>query len=125
MRSEQEIVALENNGEVVLIPDVDIVNAPSVPSPKARADRDLWQGAPDSVNIFDGTPSAHSNMGNAEVKDVGTDARGNPIGLPQLIRPRAKGYAGGKAVWYMTYEVCSDMTASETGFCGGDGVEFI
>ncbi len=124
-RSEQEIVALEDNGEVELIPEVDIVNAPTVPSPKARADRDLWEGAPDGVNIFDGTPSAHSNMENAEVKDVVMDDRGNSIGLPQMVRPRAKGYAGGKAVWYLTYEVCSDATWSETGFCGGDGVEFI
>lgn len=51
-RSEAEILALEDNGEVELIPEVDIVNAPTVPSPKARADRDLWEGAPDGVNIF-------------------------------------------------------------------------
>ena len=124
-RSEAEILALEDNGDVELIPDVDIVNAPTVPSPKAREDRDLWEGAPDGVNIFDGTPSMHSNMENAEVKDVVMDDPGHPIGLPQMVRPRAKGYAGGKAVWYLTYEVCSDVTWSETGFCGGDGVEFI
>ncbi|HIA14188.1 MAG TPA: hypothetical protein EYN74_04765 [Nitrospirales bacterium] len=124
-RSEEEILALEADGEIALVPGVDIVNAPTVPSPKARANWELWEGAPDAVNIFDGRVSANSDIANAELQDIVTDANGNPIGLPQLVRSRAKGFAGGKSVWYITYEVCSDATWADTGFCNGDGVKFV
>ncbi len=115
-RSEEEILELEDEGEVELVPDADIVNAASVPSPKMRSDWDLWEAPAGGFNVFDGSPSAQSNAANAEIGD---------IVLSSMVRPRHKGFAGGKSMWYITYEVCSDEQWSDTGFCSGDGVKDI
>ncbi len=124
-RSEEEVLDLEASGDVELVPDVDIVNAPSVPSPKLRPDWSMWEGAPNGANIFDGSKSSQSIAANAEIADVVVNADGDMIGLPQMPRPRHKGFAEGKSVWYLTYEVCSDEQWADTGFCSGDGVKDI
>ncbi len=115
-KSEDEVLALEAAGEVELQPDVDFVNAASVPSPKLMADWELWEAPPGGANIFDGSLSAQSNAANVEIQD---------IVLPVMARPRHKGFSGGKSMWYITYEICSDETWSDTGFCSGDGVKDI
>jgi hypothetical protein len=124
-RSEEEVLDLEAAGDVELVPDVDIVNAPSVPSPKNRPDWSLWEGAPNGANPFDGSKSSQSIIGNAEIADIVVNADGGMVGLPQMPRPRHKGFAEGKSTWYVTYEVCSDEQWSDTGFCSGDGVKDI
>ena len=124
-RSEEEVLALEEAGEVELVPDVDIVNAPSVPSPNMRPDWSLWEGSPDGVNVFDGSLSAQKISDNAEIADIVTNDSGDLIGLPQMPRPRHKGFAEGRSMWYVTYEICSDEQWSDTGFCSGDGVKDI
>ena len=124
-KSEQEVLDLEAAGEVELVPDVDIVNAASVPSPNARPDWSLWEGSPNGANVFDGSKSTQSNADNAELLDIVTNADGGMIGLPQMPRPRAKGFSEGQSMWYVTYEICSDEQWSDTGFCSGDGVKDI
>ena len=124
-KSEEEVFALEAAGEVELVPDADIVNAPSVPSPSKRSDWKLWEGAPDSYNPFDGSLSAQKISDNAELLDVVSNDAGDIIGLPNMPRPRSKGFSEGKSMWYITYEVCSDIQWSDTGFCSGEGVKDI
>ncbi len=124
-KSEAEVFAAEAAGEVELVPDADIVNAPTVPSPNLRPDWSLWEGAPNGANVFDGTLSSQSVAANGEMLDIVSNADGGMIGLPQLPRPRHKGFAEGQSVWYITYEVCSDEQWSDTGFCSGDGVKDI
>ena len=124
-RSEEEVLALEDAGDVELVPDVDIVNAPTTPSPNLRPDWSMWEGSPNGPNVFDGSPSAQSVADNAELLDVVTNADGDLIGLPQMPRTRHKGFAEGRSVWYITYEICSDEQWSDTGFCSGDGVKDI
>lgn len=124
-RSEEEILDLEAAGEVELVPDVDFVNAPSTPSPTMRPDWSMWEGAPNGANMFDGTPSSQSVADNAELLDIVTNADGGFVGLPQMPRPRHKGFSEGKGMWYITYEICSDEQWSDTGFCSGNGVKDI
>jgi len=124
-KSESAVLDLEASGDVELVPDVDIVNAPSVPSPRMRPDWSMWEGAPNGANPFDGSKSSQSIMSNEELKDVVVNDDGDMIGLPQMPRPRHKGFADGKGMWYVTYEVCSDEQWSDTGFCSGDGVKDI
>ena len=120
-RSEAEVLALADAGMAELVPDQDIINAPSVPSPKMRPDWLLWEAAPDGANPFDGTTSAQKISDNADLLDVVTNADGGMIGLPQMPRPRHKGFSEGQSMWYITYEICSDEQWSDTGFCSGDG----
>ena len=85
----------------------------------------MWEGAPNGVNIFDGSLSTQSVADNAEMLDIVTNDAGDFVSLPQMPRPRAKGFSEGKSMWYITYEICSDEQWSDTGFCSGDGVKDI
>ena len=99
-RSEDEVLALEDAGEAELVPDVDIINAPSVPSPRLRPDWSMWEGAPNGVNVFDGSKSTQSVADNAEMLDIVTNDAGDFISLPQMPRPRAKGFSEGRSTWF-------------------------
>ncbi len=129
-RFEQDVFDLEQAGKVELVPNVDIVNAPSVPSPSLRPNAQLWEAPPDGINIYNGRQAKQKVSDNLDLNDIVTDVE-NVLGLPGIVRPRLQGWSEGRKMHYVTYEICSDEQWGTgrgsaqwqgTGFCVEDGV---